>query len=245
MDNENRLTVVWVFQVVKRYLIGIILAGVVGGGIVYGVSRLVLKKQYTVESALLVSSDKSLSLAAQLAGQGANEKIVTTYKDIIIQPAILNTVSDELAVKYGYNLSLSELSRKIVVRNKPNSQVFTIQVTDHDARRAQRIDNEVARTFKAKIGDIMSVQGVTILGYASVPKRPSGPNYQLLTLVGVFFSFLFALAFAFIREQMDRTIKHSTYISDTLGLINLGNINISQKVMTLKGYKQTQHEKMK
>ena len=71
----------------------------------------------------------------------------------------------------------------------------------------------------------MSVNNVTIVSRATVPDSPSFPNVKLFTLVGAVFGLLFSIIYLIIKELMDTTVKNDEFMTNELGLTNLGHID--------------------
>ena len=71
----------------------------------------------------------------------------------------------------------------------------------------------------------MSVNNVTIVSRATAPDSPSFPNIKLFTLAGAVLGLLLSAIYLIIKELMDTTIKDDEFMTNELGLTNLGHIN--------------------
>lgn len=131
--------------------------------------------------------------------------------------------------KYS-NISSGDLSKMISVSTQQNSQVFTVQVKDTDPVRARDIANEVAKVFENKIATIMSVSNVSIVSKATANSTPVSPRLNLFAAIGLIVGILIAFTWGLIRELTDQTIKDIDFITDDLGLVNLGVVNYVQRM---------------
>ena len=151
-------------------------------------------------------------------------QMISTYKDIITSPAILNDAVKELTDQ-GFEITVGQVRNSITISNQQNSQVFTISVKTNSPQLSAAIANTVASVFKKKVKTIMSVNNVSILSKATVNPSPVSPRIWLNTLVGLIVGFILGLILAFIINGLDRTINDESYITDTLGLNDLGIVS--------------------
>jgi capsular polysaccharide biosynthesis protein len=132
------------------------------------------------------------------------------------------------------NLTAAQLAGMVSISNQANSQVFTVTVTMNDAVMAKDLANSIAKEFKSKISDIMSVSNVSIVSSATTSYRPVSPNVKLITAAGILFGLLIGFVWGVIREMTDRTVKDIAFITDELGLTNLGVVSYVGRLRDLR-----------
>ena len=125
----------------------------------------------------------------------------------------------------SYNLSTDELKKAISVQTQQNSQVFSLQVKTDDPQESAVVANTVANVFKQQIKKIMSVNNVTIVSRASTPDSPSFPNKKLFALAGAVLGLILSFLYILIGELMDTSVHDDDYLTNELGLTNLGQVN--------------------
>lgn len=125
----------------------------------------------------------------------------------------------------SYNLSTDELKKAISVQTQQNSQVFSLQVKTDDPQESAVVANTVANVFKQQIKKIMSVNNVTIVSRASTPDSPSFPNKKLFALAGAVLGLILSFLYILISDLMDTSIHDDAYLTNELGLTNLGHVN--------------------
>lgn len=125
----------------------------------------------------------------------------------------------------SYNLSTDELKKSISVQTQQNSQVFSLQVKTDDPQESAVVANTVANVFKQQIKKIMSVNNVTIVSRASTPDSPSFPNKKLFALAGAVLGLILSFLYILIGELMDTSVHDDDYLTNELGLTNLGQVN--------------------
>ena len=125
----------------------------------------------------------------------------------------------------SYNLSTAYLKKAISVQTQQNSQVFSLQVKTDDPQESAVVANTVANVFKQQIKKIMSVNNVTIVSRASTPDEPSFPNKKLFALAGAVLGLILSFLYILIGDLMDTSVHGDDYLTNELGLTNLGHVN--------------------
>ena len=125
----------------------------------------------------------------------------------------------------GYDMSTKELKESISVATQQNSQVFSLEVKTDDPAKSAAVANTVANVFKGQIKKIMSVNNVTIVSRASTPGNSSFPNVKLFTLAGAIIGLLLSFVSILIGDLMDTTVHDNDYLTNELGLTNLGQVS--------------------
>ena len=125
----------------------------------------------------------------------------------------------------SYNFSTDELKKAISVQTQQNSQVFSLQVKTDDPQESAVVANTVANVFRQQIKKIMSVNNVTIVSRASTPDTPSFPNKKLFALAGAVLGLVLSFLYILIGDLMDTSIHDDEYLTNELGLTNLGHVN--------------------
>ncbi|GHN60469.1 exopolysaccharide biosynthesis protein [Lactobacillus delbrueckii] len=123
----------------------------------------------------------------------------------------------------SYSVSASELASAVSVTTTTSSQVLTLSATAETPAKAQAIANAVAKEFKEQIPKIMDVNNVTIV--AEAPKgTKSFPKVSLITAIGVLAGLVISLLIIIIKDLSDTTVRNDSFMTNELGLTNLGEI---------------------
>lgn len=123
----------------------------------------------------------------------------------------------------SYSVSVGELAQNISVGTQQQSQVFSISAKAETPEKAKAEVNAVAETFKKEIPTIMSVNNVTIVARGTNGAQ-SFPNVRLSTLAGFVIGLVLSLVVIVIREMGNTTVRDDDYLTQELGLTNLGQI---------------------
>lgn len=210
---------------IKMLIIWTLLAGILG----FVIAQFVVVPQYTATTEILVNQKRTNDNNGQAYNnQQADIQMINTYKDIITNQVILNRVSKQLDMAQtgkNYHMTTDQLKKAISVETQQNSQVFSLAVKTNDPAKSALIANTVANVFKSRIKGIMSVNNVTVVSRASAPDAPSFPNKKLFTLAGAVLGFILSFVYILIGELTDTSVHDDEFMTDELGLTNLGHIN--------------------
>ncbi len=151
-----------------------------------------------------------------------NIQLVSTYNDIIVSPAILDKVIEQL----NLHTTASYLQGQITVSHASNSQVITLTVQGEEPELARDIANTTAKVFQENVGDIMNVDNVSILTKAEVPENmePISPRLTLNMAVAFVVGLLIGCGVACLLDYLDKTVKTERDIEELLELPILGVI---------------------
>lgn len=95
---ENVIDLQKIFKLVRQHWIFIIALAIIGAGSSFVISKYVVTKKYTSTVSLLVNSaNDNTNGNAQFANQQADVQLISTYKNIITQPIILDDVAHNLS----------------------------------------------------------------------------------------------------------------------------------------------------
>ena len=209
----------------KLLIFWTILAGIIG----FVAAEFVVTPKYTATTEILVNQKHADNDNGQAYNnQQADIQMINTYKDIITNQVILNQVSKQLDMSRtgkNYYLTTDQLKQAVSVQTQQNSQVFSLAVKTNDPAKSALIANTVANVFKSRIKKIMSVNNVTIVSRASTPEEPSFPNKKLFALAGAVLGLILSFVYILIGELTDTSVHDDEFMTNDLGLTNLGQDN--------------------
>lgn len=172
----------------------------------------------TAESA----SDGSALQSAQFAAQR-----VKSYSQIASSPDVLQPVIEELGLKS----SPEAVARQITVANPPNTVLLDLTASDTNPDRAARIANATSLQLARVINKIEAPAGsksapvkVSLISPATASATPASPRSLMNLLLGLLFGLGLGIAYALLRDAMDRSVKSSNELESSTGLPVLGEV---------------------
>ncbi|CDK35858.1 YveK family protein [Ligilactobacillus salivarius] len=226
MDKKDEMLVVDIgniLQAMRKNVIFILCWGILGLIISLITVFFFVEPKYNSSIDILVNQ-KENNAQVQYAAQQADLQVINTYKDVLTKPIILTSVLKEVKRTDNYQGNLSTLEKSVKVLNQTNSQVITVSVTDKNAYVAVDVANTIGKVFAKKVKKMMQVDNVTIVSNAKVNTTPVSPNKKLSALIGVVVGLLLGILFAIVKELTDKTVKDSGFLTDELGLTNIGSV---------------------
>ena len=177
----------------------------------------------------LTSPQRVLTKKAKKAVYGTRYNATTGVREQYVTEEAQPAQYKLKPAKYS-NISEDDLAKMVSVSTLQNSQVFTVNVRDTDPVHARDVANEVAKVFETKIAKMMSISNVSVVSKATASSTPVSPRLRMMALAGLFLGVLTAFIWGLIRELTDQTIKDLDFITDDLGLVNLGVVNYVQRM---------------
>lgn len=149
-----------------------------------------------------------------------NQKLVTTYSEIIKSRRVLNQVVNKLNLGY----SSGELSKNITVSSVSDTEIIKISVSDENNKKASQIANTIADVFKEEVMEIYSLENVSIIDKAEVQDNPY--NVQILKDVAIFLmvGLVVSVGIMFVVYYFDTSVKSTEEIESKLGIPVIGNV---------------------
>lgn len=180
-------------------------------------SRVILKgaSKYLANPVTLVKKATPAKKAVYKTNDDGTRTLVK--KAVKAKPAVYKRESK------SYSVSASELASAVSVTTTTSSQVFTLSATAETPAKAQAIANAVAKEFKEQIPKIMDVNNVTIVAEAAKGTK-SYPKVKMITMVGVLAGLVISLLIIIIKDLSDTTVREDSFMTNELGLTNLGEI---------------------
>lgn len=160
-----------------------------------------------------------------------NQKLVSTYREIMKSRRVLNQVIKNLNLNY----SVGGLSSRITVATEKDTELIRISVSDSDPVLAKEIADEIAYVFSKEIIDIYNIKNVSVIDYAEEAVNPYNVNIIKQTVIAALIGIVLSCGIIFIMFYFDTTIKSVEEVEQKIGLPILGSI---PKSMYSKGGKR-------
>lgn len=156
------------------------------------------------------------------------EKLMGTYKDVIVSNRILNPVLTGLKPQWpeAANLSLEQLRSLITVSTHTNSQIINISVNHANYLFATNLANKLAEQFSTDLRTIMTIDNVQILDRAETKPNPHPikPSKFLNVFLAFIFGFLLSANISLMIHLLDRRIKSDEDLTAVIDISILGSI---------------------
>lgn len=218
LDLKDLFNIFWT----KKFEIILIIAIAVVIGFIY--SYVLLKPEYkSTTSILLAKSNTAQSDDGTITSSEItlNQKLVSTYSDLIKTEKVLTQVINNLQI----NKTVEQLQSNIQVSAKDDTEIIEISVTDADSEMARRIANEAAQVFITQIAqEYYNMDNVYVVDEARAENAPYNINHTKDLVIFVAAGFVIACIYVLIANMLDTTVKSKEDIEKKLGLTVLTSI---------------------
>ncbi len=211
MNEQEELDLKDIFNIFwsRKWIIAI--AVVVGAiiGVIY--SMYIVVPKYSSSTTLVLSKPVTI-VDGQVVNESINQtdialnqKLITTYEEIITSRKIVNMVINNLGLDMTYNQMLKNIS----VASVKNTDVMKVTVTTLQPELSAKIADEFASVFKEEIVKIYNIQNISIVDVAQIDNTPININLVKDTVVFTMAFFVLAVIIVFLIYYFDVTIKRS------------------------------------
>lgn len=155
-----------------------------------------------------------------------NQKLVTTYSEIIKSRRVLETVISSLNLK----TTPKSLAKNITVTSVKDTSIIKVTVSNKSNKKATLIANEVAEIFKQEISKIYNLENISVIDNAITEEQPYNINVIKETVIFGLIGLIATCGIIFILYYFDNTIKNKKEIEEKLHLAVLGEIPVATKL---------------
>ena len=181
-QREKSISFQEMFVLIKRYLILILVAGVIGGIVTYSVCSFFVAPVYEASAKMIVNSRQEQTGSMTNDQITSAQKLVDTYAIIIRSQPVLEPVIQNLNLP----VDVEKLARKVTVTSVNDTQVMQIAVQSKDPEQALQIVEQIVNICPSIIIDAVEAGSVKTIEPAHLKKEPVAPNTNLFTVVAAF-----------------------------------------------------------
>ncbi len=188
----------------------------------------------TLVLAKVESSEDKASSSVTQTDVTLNQKLVSTYSQIIKSKNVLGQVIENLDIA---NLTEEELRKNVTVESIEDTEVIRITVSDEKPEYSARIANEIGKVFSEKIVDMYKINNVYTLDQAEADFTPYNINpvkYIILAFAGG--TFISCLGIV-IKNLFDTTVRSAESIEKNLKIPVIAQIAYYDENIVKKGGK--------
>ena len=217
---EINLKELWSYY--KKYLVYIVIIAVLCALGMYFYSENVKKPMYSSSSKVVLVKDGDTTNDNGITQNdiNLNQKLVSTYTQIIKSKLVVNRVNEELDLNYTYDKLLGEIGVTAV----DDTELLKITVTDKNPETATTIANKIAEVFGEEVKDIYKIDNVKILEYAEVPEKPSNIHTIKDMIIAGLVGLVVTSGIIFVIFYFDDTLRDTDTLENDIKLPILAKV---------------------
>ena len=218
--NEKSISMQELFLLLKKNILGLIAAGLVGGMLIFCICSFLVAPVYKASAKMIVNSRVEQNNNVTNDQLTSAQKLVDTYAIIIRSQPVLDPVIETLELP----MDVEMLAKKVTVTSVNDTQFMEIAVESTDANQAFRIVEEIVKICPAIIIDAVEAGSVKTVEPAHLHNEPVSPHTTLFTLLAACLCALGVLTIQVLRHLLDNTYKSEMDLRNDLELPVLGVI---------------------
>lgn len=211
-----------IFFILRKHLRLIVLLLTLSIALSATVTFFILDKEYSAFTTLMVGKPRDYINENKIEYNELllNQKLVSTYGELIKTRVVSEKVISNLDLSLSYNAFRNKVNVSLV----KDTEIIGITVTDTDPSLAAEIANETASVFMETVQEIMKVENVQVIDRAEPSDTPVSPRPMLNIAVSAILGLMLGVFIAFLIEMLDNTIKTPEDVEKHLGLPVIGSI---------------------
>ena len=213
-------------EYLKKYSIIIIMLAILLLSISFMYDIVLKKPEYTTYTSLVLVKDnaKTYNYAEyETIDQNdilLNQKLVSTYRQIVKSRLVLEQVTDKLALEYD----AAELSKQVTVEALEDTEILKIAVTDEDPKQAVLIANTISNVFEKEVSKIYKLDNISVIDTAELPSSPSNNTTIKDLIIALAVSVVGGSLVIFVIFYFDDTLRGIDSFEDEIGMPIIGKI---------------------
>ena len=216
MDDEAEIDLLELFYYLRKRLIWLVLAFIIGGIIVGTVSYYLITPKYEATAKAYMVSASSDSLI-NLSDLNLGTSLSEDYEEMRRIRPIYEKIIEELDLDYTYE----DFLKLIEISTVGNTRVLQITVETEDPEESKNIANLLADNAENYLPDLMETSEPNVAEYAILPEKPSSPDIVMNTMIGAIAALVLLGGIFTVRFVMDDTFKSAEDVERIFGVMPL------------------------
>lgn len=222
-NEEMEIDLLELFQAMLHKLWLIILLLVLGAGVAFGATKLLITPMYTASSEIYILT-KTTSVTS-LADIQMGAQITSDFAVLATSRPVVENVIKELDLDYTYEQVVSMVSTE----NPSNTRILRINVENADAELAKDMANAFGEETAERVAYIMTTDKPKVVEEAVTPKSPSSPSVVKNTALGGLLGMVIAMGIITIVYLMNDTIQTEEDVRKYLDLHTLAAVPMEKR----------------
>ena len=195
-----------------------VLAGTVAGTYFYDTQ--LKTPMYSSYTTVVLAQRANSNTAITQSDITVNQKLVSTYSEIVKSKLVLQQTIDQL----GLDTTYEQLQKNVSVKAVEDTEIIRITVADADQNKTAEITNKIAENFIKEVSGIYDLNNVSVIDQAQTPDAPSNNTLTRDLAIAAIIAVFGVIAIAFIIFYFDDTVKYGDELEKKIGMPIAGKI---------------------
>lgn len=217
--NEVRVDFIGMIRNLVRKWFYVLLTGLDFGLAVVLLVMLFVPDKYVSDTKIFILNRENTSTVLY-SDVEISTQLTNDYREVVTSRTVLEKVISQLQL----SMTTEELADKITVEVPYNTRMLYIYVRMTEPKLAYETANCLTKIIADRMEQVMDIEAVNIIDFASVPMTASSPNYKLYFLYAAFFGAAAAITVLCAGFLLDDRIKTAEDLEELLEISILGTI---------------------
>ncbi len=222
-QEEMEIDLLELFHVMMQKLWLILLLLVLGAGLAFGATKLLITPMYTASSEIYILT--KTTTVTSLADIQMGAQITSDFAVLAKSRPVVENVIKDLHLDYTYE----EVVGMISTENPSDTRILRINVQNADAELAKELANTFAEETAERVAYIMTTDKPKVVEEAVTPKHPSSPSVGKNTVLGGLLGMVLAMAVITVLYLMNDTIQTEEDVRKYLDLHTLAVVPMEKR----------------
>ena len=225
-EKMNEITLGFLFEVLRRRIIWLILAVVIGAGAAFGFTKLMISPVYSSRAEFSVENTSAQAGVMNSGYQQGAALYAANYANEVTGNVFLSEILKAYNEKYGKQMTLQQLSSKVSTSSNETLPVFGVRVSSTDRQEAY----DILQMIEEKAPELLlndstkTYVNIKLIQYGHLATAPDSPNVMINTAVGGILLFIIVYVICFLRAFLDKTVYDEEMLKLGFGLPVIGQI---------------------
>ncbi len=227
---EEEIDLIDLFQAFWKKKVYLLLAIIIGALVGFAYTKFAIKPKYSSSVTLILakvenSTTSVVGDAITQADVTLNQKLISTYSEIMQSKRVANAVVQKLNLNMSYNSFKNAISVSAV----KDTDVIKVSITTSDPNRSKDIATALFDVFADEVDRIYGIKNVSIIDEAEIDTNPVNINYKKNIALFAIIFFIAVAGVIFLFYYFDNTVKTADQIQKLIELPVLATIPKAEK----------------
>ncbi len=222
----NEITLGFLFEVLRRRIVWLVLALVIGAGAAFGFTKFMIAPVYSSSAEFAVENTSAQAGVMNSGYQQGAALYAANYANEVTGNVFLSEILKTYNEKHEKQLTLKQLSSKISTSANDTLPVFGVRVSSTNRQEAY----DILQVIEEKAPQLLlndstkTYVNIKLIQYGHLAESPDSPNTLLNTAVGGVLAVIVVYVICFLKAFLDKTIYDEEILKNSCDIPVIGQI---------------------
>ncbi len=225
-EKKNEITLGFLFEVLRRRILWLVLAVVIGAGAAFGYTKLLVSPVYSSRAEFSVENTSAQAGVMNSGYQQGAALYAANYANEVTGNVFLGEILKAYNEKHDKQMTLQQIAAKISTTANETLPIFGVRVSSTDRQEAY----DILQVIEEKAPELLlndstkTYVNIKLIQYGHLATAPDSPNVMMNTAVGGILLFVIVYVICFLRAFLDKTVYDEETLKLGFGVPVIGQI---------------------